>query len=228
MELRHASRTESERLRTPDAVIWDFNGTLIDDLDLVLHAVNLQLSRRDLQPLIRDRYRDVFGFPVSDYYRRIGLDVDGESMAALSDEFFSAYRPGLVECDLYPGVLDALQAFARCEARQFVLSAMEETMLRSMLRHLDIDEYFDAAYGLAHLEGDSKLSRGRELMSDQNIDPSRALLIGDTRHDAEVATMLDMSAALVSTGHQSVERLAAAGWPVFPSAVAVARAACGS
>jgi len=224
----YANKTELERLRTPDAVIWDFNGTLIDDLDLVLRAVNLQLSRRHLTPLSRNGYREVFGFPVSDYYRRIGLDVDGESMAALSDEFFDAYRPGLSRCDLYPGVSDALRAFEHCGVRQFVLSAMEETMLRSVLCHLGIAEYFGAAYGLAHLEGDSKLSRGRELVADQNIDPARALLIGDTRHDADVATALGMSAALVSTGHQSIERLSVAGWPVFPSAAAVARAACGS
>jgi len=212
--------------QTIRTIIWDFNGTLIDDLDLVLHAVNRQLTRRNLQSLTLKRYRDVFGFPVSEYYRRIGLDVDRESMASLSDEFFDAYGPGLKACELYPGVRDALRKFERRGLQQFVLSAMEETMLRGMLEHLGINGHFHAAYGLAHLEGDSKLSRGRDLLADQTIDPARALMIGDTHHDADVAAELGMSAALVSTGHQSAARLATAGWPVYASAIDVAQAVC--
>ncbi len=217
----------SERIaQSISTVIWDFNGTLIDDLDLVLHAVNRQLTRRSLQPLTLARYRSVFGFPVSEYYRRIGLDVDRESMASLSDEFFDAYGPGLTACDLYPGVRDVLRVFERRGWNQFVLSAMEETMLHGMLEHLGIGRHFGAAYGLAHLEGDSKLSRGRDLVADQRIDPTQALVIGDTHHDADVAAELGMSAALVSTGHQSAERLATAGCPVYASVLDVAEAVC--
>ena len=63
-----------------EVVIWDFNGTILDDVDLVVRSVNGQLARRDLPSLTIERYRDIFGFPVADYYRRIGLDPDGETM----------------------------------------------------------------------------------------------------------------------------------------------------
>ena len=89
-----------------ESVIWDFNGTLIDDLDLVVHSVNTQLAKRGLPALTAEAYRDVFGFPVQDYYRRIGVTFENESMADLSADFFAEYAPSLKNCPLHDGVLD--------------------------------------------------------------------------------------------------------------------------
>lgn len=194
-----------------ETVIWDFNGTLLDDVDLVVGSVNKQLGRRGVAPLTVATFRDVFGFPIEDYYRRIGLDFATESMAELAADFFGDYQPGLAACTLNDGVLDVLDAFSLRGVRQFVLSAMEEGMLNQTLRALGIRHRFVAAYGLAHQEGDSKISRGRELVRDFGIRPETSLLIGDTDHDAEVAADLRLSAALVTCGHQSAERLRATG-----------------
>jgi len=204
-----------------ETVIWDFNGTIIDDLDLVVRSVNLQLEGRGLPTLTLDGYREVFGFPVEAYYRRIGLDLDAESMGDLSDEFFRAYVPELANCPLHDGVRDALERFRGIGARQVVLSAMEEGLLKSTIDHLGIAEFFEAVYGLAHLEGDSKLSRGRELLADHNIEPGTALMIGDTDHDAEVADALGIRVILIARGHQSRSRLHATGWAVCERASAL-------
>ena len=200
-----------------ESVIWDFNGTLIDDLDHVVRSVNVQLAHRELQQLTRESYRSVFGFPLEEYYRRVGFNLETESMADLSSDFFATYGPGLKNCRLHGGVIETLQRFKSIKLRQFVLSAMEEQMLRSMIEHLGIDEYFDSVYGLAHLEGDSKLSRGRDLLLDFGIDPSATLLIGDTDHDAEVAKALELSVVLISRGHQSSERLRETACTVYES-----------
>jgi phosphoglycolate phosphatase len=200
-----------------DTVIWDFNGTLIDDLDLVVRTVNTQLEKRDLSTLTAKAYRDVFGFPVEDYYRRIGVTFENESMADLSADFFADYAPALKDCPLHEGVLDTLRQVKARGMRQYVLSAMEEGMLRSMICHLGIDHFFDGIYGLAHQEGDSKILRGRDLSRDFAIDSGTALFIGDTAHDAEVAEELGMSIALISKGHQSPERLRDTGYPVYES-----------
>jgi phosphoglycolate phosphatase len=197
--------------RCLNAVIWDFNGTIVDDLDLVVRSVNVQLEQRGLPTLTVDRYRDVFGFPVADYYRRIGLVSDVESMTELSAEFFGVYVVGLTACPLHDGVRDALARFKEQGVRQFVLSAMEEQLLRSTVEHLGILGFFDAVYGLAHSEADSKISRGRELLADHAIRADTALLIGDTDHDAEVAETLGTRVILVAQGHQSADRLRATG-----------------
>ena len=198
-----------------ESIIWDFNGTIVDDLDLVVRSVNVQLAKRGLPALTLETYREVFGFPVEAYYRRIGLDLEVQSMADLSAEFFDLYVPGLMECLLHTGVLDALKRFRESGMRQFVLSAMEEQLLLRTIDHLGIADFFDAVYGLAHLEADSKLSRGRQLLADCQIHHKTTLLIGDTDHDAEVADGLGLSAVLVAQGHQNEERLRATGCAVF-------------
>ena len=203
--------------QTVDCVIWDFNGTLIDDLDLVVRTVNTQLTKRDLSPLTAEAYRDVFGFPVEDYYRRIGVTFENESMADLSADFFADYTPALNDCPLHDGAFDALSQLQTQGLKQFVLSAMEEGMLRGMIRHLGIQDFFDGVYGLAHQEADSKVSRGSELLKDFDIEPSTALLIGDTDHDFEVAEALHLAAALISKGHQSEERLRKTSHAIFSS-----------
>jgi phosphoglycolate phosphatase len=205
---------------TPPAfktIIWDFNGTLIDDLDLVVRCVNEQLARRDLPLLTTSSYRSVFGFPVEDYYRRIGLNPDKEPMADLSAEFFSAYDRGLETCNLYSDAFDTLERLSAIGCAQFVLSAMEEDRLRSTVAHLGIAGFFAGVYGLSHLEGDSKLSRGQDLLNDFDIDPHTAVLVGDTDHDAEVAVALGVFGTLIAQGHQSLSRLQDTGRPVYPS-----------
>jgi phosphoglycolate phosphatase len=204
----------SQRWEGIETIIWDFNGTILDDLDLVVRSVNGQLGRRGLPLLTVERYRDVFGFPVADYYRRIGLDPDAEPMHDLSAEFFSTYAPELASCPLHDGVREALTTFRDAGLRQFVLSAMEEELLGATLERLGISESFEATYGLSHHEGDSKLSRGRELLAEQGIRPETALLIGDTDHDAQVADELGISVIIVPRGHQSEERVRAVGCEV--------------
>lgn len=200
-----------------ETAIWDFNGTVIDDVELVVRSVNVQLTKRGLPRLTVGRYRDVFCFPVHDYYRRIGLDPAAEAMADLFAEFHDEYAPGLAECSLHQGVSEVLDALADRGIRQFILSAMEERLLRSAVARLGIEARFDAVYGLAHRQADSKVERGRELLADFGIRPETAILIGDTDHDAEVADALGVRVVLVGAGHQSAARLRATGRPVYAS-----------
>lgn len=200
-----------------DVVVWDFNGTLIDDVELVVRSVNGQLARRGLPPLTVERYRELFGFPVADYYGRIGLDPSAESVEELSSEFHDAYVPAFMDCPLHDGVVDALERFKARGVRQFVLSAMEEGLLCSAIEHLEIAGFFEAVYGLAHRKGDSKIDRGRELLADHDIRPDTGLLIGDTDHDAEVAAALGLSVVLIAQGHQSEERLRKMDRPLYRS-----------
>jgi len=204
-----------DRWERLESVIWDFNGTLVDDVDVVLRSVNAQLAKRGLPALTPARYREVFGFPVADYYRRIGLDVGTESMAGLSAEFHAHYAPGLADCPFQIGAREVLDALRDRGVRQFVLSAMEERLLRATVDRLGVGRYFEAVYGLAHREADSKLSRGVQLIRECGIDADRAILIGDTDHDAQVAATLGIEALLVARGHQSVERLRRSGTVVF-------------
>lgn len=196
-------------------VIWDFNGTLIDDVELVVRSVNVQLGVRGLPSLTIERYRDVFGFPVETYYRKIGLDLEARAMTELSAEFFDLYASGLASCPLHAGIREALERFREAGMRQFVLSAMEERLLLATLDRLSIAPFFKASYGLDHMRADSKVKRAGELLHDFDVEPTTALWIGDTDHDAEVAEALNVACALTAQGHQSRARLEATRCPVY-------------
>ena len=68
-------------------VIWDWNGTLFDDTPLCVEIMGGMLAKRGLAPLDEGRYREVFTFPVRDYYARLGFDFGRESFADLAVEF---------------------------------------------------------------------------------------------------------------------------------------------
>jgi phosphoglycolate phosphatase len=202
-----------------DTIIWDFNGTLVDDVDLALVSINRMLGRRGLPAVTRDIYRSVFGFPLSEYYKKLGVDVSRETMQELADEFHAEYLPGLPDCGLQDGVQEILGLAARSGARQFVLSALEETELLRAVAHLGIADRFTAVYGLDHRLGDSKLARGRELFTRYHLNAAKTLYLGDMDHDAEVAQALGVEVALVAQGHQSPETLRACGCRLLASFV---------
>jgi len=208
------------------SVIWDFNGTLVDDCALAVEAINVQLARRNLVPLSLDEYRRVFGFPLADYHRKLGFDLSVETMSGLADEFHEVYLAGAPACALHAGVREVLLKLKASGVRQFVLSAMEETTLREALRRFEIDGCFEAIYGLSHRMADSKIARGRDLLERCRLHPDSAVLIGDTDHDVDVARDLGISAVLVARGHQSAERLRALGVPVYETFADLDRALC--
>lgn len=57
-------------------IIWDWNGTLLDDVGLSLEAINIVLARYNLPPLRKERYLEIFTFPVIEYYRELGFNFE--------------------------------------------------------------------------------------------------------------------------------------------------------
>ncbi len=197
------------------AVIWDFNGTLIDDVELTVRCLNTLLARRDLPLVDVESYRSRVGFPLSDYYEQIGLRVAEEGMSDLAQEFYAIYLPLLSACPLHHGVREVLKWLQAAEIRQFVLSASEETAVRAAVANLGVGDFFADVLGLNHHLVDSKIDRGRHLIQSVPFASSEMLLIGDTDHDAEVGDALGIPVLLVSQGHQDEQRLRVTGHPVL-------------
>ena len=194
-------------------VFWDWNGTLLDDVWTGTAAMNALLTKYHL-PLLRDmaHYREVFCFPVSAYYEKLG--VGGDLFPVTSHEWMDEYYAREEKCTLREGATEALEAFRAAGWRQVVLSASK---LDNLLRQIDrygILSYFDAVLGLDHIYATSKVDIGREWLRVQKIDPSACVMIGDTLHDAEVAQALNCRCILADGGHQSRDVLLRAGCEV--------------
>lgn len=200
---------------TPRAVIWDWNGTLLDDLKLCVQTINQLLARRNLPLVDTFFYREVFSFPVKDYYRRIGFDFEQEEFEVPALEFTDLYNAGINHCRLHSSAKKTIRHFHDLQIRQFVLSAMQHDLLEKTLTSKGIRQFFEKVAGLDDHFAVSKLEQGRRLLKEIDEDPREIFLIGDTIHDYEVATELGVGCILIADGHQSKERLQKTGVQVL-------------
>lgn len=196
-------------------IIWDWNGTLLDDNLLAVECMNRMLIRRGLPVLSIERYKDVFTFPVQDYYQRVGFDFDIEPFEIPALEFIDQYNSLVRDCSLQKKTIEVLTCFRNCGIRQYILSAMQQETLDQCLDHYQINHFFEKVSGLDDHYAKSKLDTGLLMIRELHLDPGELLLIGDTVHDFEVASALGCSCILVSNGHQSHERLVETGVPVI-------------
>jgi phosphoglycolate phosphatase len=196
-------------------ILWDWNGTLLDDVSACVAAINRLLRRRALPTMGIARYRATFTFPVRNYYRRLGFDLRREDWDRLAREFHAAYAQTARTARLRPGSRALLRELRRAGIPMSVLSASEQNLLRRMLRRRGIAGFFRSTAGLDNLNAASKTRLGQRLMASLGVDPRHVLLVGDTVHDFDVAQSLGCRCVLVAGGHQSEERLRACGCEVL-------------
>lgn len=197
-------------------VIWDFNGTVLDDVETGIRAVNDLLAARCLSTLTdADAYRRVFHFPIKSYYEALGFDFQKESYEELAPQWVALYLEYVKDASLRPNVKETLAYFRAQGLSQTLLSATEQGMLRTQVHDLGLDSYFDGIMGLDHIHAHSKLALARAWREAHPTE--RAFVIGDTEHDFEAAETMGVDCYLIEGGHQPRERLVATGAPVFAS-----------
>ena len=198
-----------------NTIIWDWNGTLFDDVDWCIEVLNTMLSKRGLKTVAGiSEYHDVFCFPIIDYYRKVGFDFDKEPYEDLATEFISLYHSDdMNKCTLFPHVEDVLSKIRDMGMPQVILSASKMNYLESQVGYSKVRSYFDELLGLSNYYAASKIDIGFEYIKRENI--VNALLIGDTKHDYEVAEAIGVDCILIPNGHQSRETLESCGVTVL-------------
>ena len=130
----------------PELILWDWNGTLLDDVQLCEDALNRLLARFGYpQRYDREQYRAIFGFPVQDYYARAGFDFARHSFDELARSFMEDYIPASAACPLLDGAREALEAFRAAGLRQVkqkggrqsILPAADRPLWHGIVRKFD-------------------------------------------------------------------------------------------
>lgn len=192
-------------------VFWDFNGTILDDRVLCFNLLNDLLAFEGKAPITFNRYLEVFGFPIKDYYKKAGITFKNKSFLEMSDWFIETYQPLSLKESLYEGVEETLRKLNKRGINNVCLSASEENNLKEQLTHFKIIKYFKAVLGNNNVLAVGKLDVAKNYLTDNNINPKECLLIGDTIYDYELAKELGFTAVLFTEGHQSKELLIATG-----------------
>ena len=202
-------------------IIWDFNGTILNDIQTGIDAVNVLLSRYGKKTVNSvEEYREAFGFPVIDYYEKIGLER--ENFQKYAPEWVAEYNLREPNAKIFDGVLSLLQCLKLNGYTQILLSATEKQMLLSQIKRLEITGMFDEIIGQDGIEAHGKVGAAIEWM--KRTRPQNALFIGDSLHDFEVAQTIGVKCVLVSWGHQSKERLVKTGAMVLDTVAELKKA----
>ena len=205
-------------------VLWDWNGTLFNDVTAGLNAANAMLRKRRIPEISMERYRASFGFPVRNFYTAVGFRLEDEDWDAMAVEYHALLR-GDPSQGLRDGAFEALEMVKASGAGQSVISALRQDMLDADTAKAGIRAYMGRIYGVDNLDGATKLSRARELVAELGLSPGDAVMVGDTMHDLETAQEIGADCILADVGHQSLAGRAPEGVPVVGSLSEAARLA---
>ena len=194
-------------------ILWDWNGTLLDDTQAALDTLNAMLAKRGVRPIAMDFYRDNFAFPCRPFYERIGMPVPDSEWDALAREYHEIYARQPVRLNVE--TLAALERVKAAGARQSIISALRQDLLDDVTKAYGVAPYMECVYGTDNLDGASKLDRALELMTklvstaaDGDRFLSDVVMIGDALHDKEVADALGVRCVLCGQGSHAAWRLA--------------------
>lgn len=201
------SRQFIDLVSSKEYIIWDWNGTLLNDVDHAIKTMNHLLASHKLSLLDKSRYQKIFEFPIIKYYSNLGFDFEKESFEGLCHRFVDQFMAEAHSLPLFEGARSTLQQLQALGKKQSILSATDQLNLNAMINHFELNDIFVHVFGIQNKFASSKIERGHELILTANCALEDIVMIGDTLHDLEVGNALGIDVVLVSHGHQCASKL---------------------
>lgn len=198
-------------MQNQKTIIWDWNGTLLNDITICIDAINLLLSNRNKAIIDEITYREIFTFPVRDYYLKAGFDFDDEPFETPALEFIQEYEKLVEGAALFEDAMETLEYAHRIGYEQMILSAMHHDFLMKLVQQHAIGHFFTRISGIGDHYASGKTEIGKRMVAELNGGRNKITLVGDTVHDHEVGKALGIDVILVARGHQSEKRLRQTG-----------------
>lgn len=194
-------------------VIWDWNGTLLNDIGASLASVNDMLALRGREPIDIDYYRECIGVPIIKFYEKV-FDMEKEDYSLIIKQYNEGYLRHLNACGLTHGAVELIEYFAKNGVKQAIVSSSNNEQLHENVKKYGVFDYFEAVLGAEDFYAGSKIERAENyLRKSGNAD--KILVIGDLEHDAEMAAELGADCVLLTSGHENRERLYSANAQVI-------------
>jgi phosphoglycolate phosphatase-like HAD superfamily hydrolase len=200
-------------------IVWDWNGTLLDDNEAVLAAVNKVCAGFDRAFITLEHWQSIFSRPLLQCYERLlERNLSTEDWVTLDVLYHNEYRELLSTCKLAAGVPDGLRAWQASGRTQSLLSMWFHDELVPLITEYGLADLFVRVDGLRHATGGgSKAEHLAEHLDAQGLDAADVVLVGDVVDDAEAAAHVGTGCVLVTTGVMSRSALEATGMPVVDS-----------
>jgi phosphoglycolate phosphatase-like HAD superfamily hydrolase len=201
-------------------IVWDWNGTLFDDLPVVVAASNAAFAEFGIAPLSIEKYRETYCIPILDFYERLmGRRPSPDEWQRMDASFHAHYSARRDACGLTPGAESLLTQWTGTGARsQSLLSMYGHDELVPLVRRLGLERHFlrvDGRDGTSGLTGKSQyLVRHLTALAPEGITPGSTVLIGDAVDDALAAAHAGAHAVLFAGGSHARSELERVGVPV--------------
>lgn len=183
-------------------LIFDWSGTLVDDLGPVIEATNAVLGKYQIAPLDREAFRRSFRLPYSDFYAELLPKI---SLEELESHFRPAFAAAVTPVTVLPHAREKLEWCTALGIRCFVLTSMDSLAFEKQLDIFQLRHHFEATYsGIL-----DKRELIHQILTNHALDPAETAFVGDMTHDVETARYGGVSSIAVLTGYNHAEILAA-------------------
>lgn len=184
-------------------LIFDWSGTLADDLAPVLQATNSIFRHFGRSEMTLDEFRHTFRLPFSGFYAEHLPQATEEGLEVLYERFFAGLQDNVT---LLPGARQILDFCHSTHRRTFLLSTIKRNHFDTQAARLGVTDDFEHAY----VEIMDKREKIRDLVRTHALNPTETLFIGDMVHDIETARHGGVLDVAVLTGFDPLEKLLAA------------------
>ena len=209
-------------------VVWDWNGTLVDDHLAVVAAINEALATVALGPIDSEVFRTHFTRPVERFYERVaGRPMRPGEWRALDEAYHHSYAAAVDRLQLAPDARAALAAAEAAGLGQSLLSMWRHQDLVALVERLGIGRFFVRVDGLRVPGGGTKTEHLVAHLEALGVDPAAAVLVGDTLDDLAAARAVGAGCVLYDGGSHHRAALEATGAPVVETLTAAVAAATG-
>ena len=181
-------------------ILWDFNGTVMDDMGASTGAVNAMLKKRGLPLIDEEWYTLHLIMPLEAFYASVGFDMQKERIEQVSEEF--QMECAKFERPVFPEVLDALKEFAKKGYRQLLFSSLHHDLLVRQAKERGIEGYFEQIVGRQDRSLGGKEAAVAAYLKSHGLKPEEVLVVGDLTTDADMAKVVGCPCALICKGHQ--------------------------
>lgn len=201
-------------------LVWDWNGTLLDDITAVIGATNAAFAEIGLEPITLERYRELYCVPIPRFYERLmGRLPSDDEWGVMDEAFHRHYSEHRIGCGLTNGVEELLRDWRLSGRSQSLLSMYVHEQLIPVVRGYGIEDHFIRVDGRTGPSGGTKaLHMERHLAALGGVAaPDRTVVIGDAVDDAVAAAHVGVRAVLYTGGSHSRASLESVGVPVVDS-----------
>lgn len=207
-------------------MVWDWNGTLLDDLPVVIEAVNRSIAIFDKVPIDANDYRDHYTRPVKHFYDALfGRAIADEEWARLNISFHDHYFTLAKTVELASGARRAMDLLEESGWSQSLLSMSPQDWLQSVVGRLELTHRFDLIDGLSGPSGGLKAQHLEVHLETLGLSGNQVVVIGDTPDDVAAARHVGARPILFHGGSHHLEHLQAEAVPVAETLIEAAELA---